>query len=217
MEKETQILNTMDTMAAARILRGGGLVALPTETVYGLAADCTNPDAVEGIFRAKGRPEHKPLSVLVSDLMMGAAVCGAIPPAAYLLASAFWPGPLTLVLPDGGKVAAGVTAGGKTIGLRCPDQAQTLTILRIVGKPLAAPSANLSGQDSPKSAEEVYAQMDGRIDAILDGGFCALGAESTILDLTTPEPTILRQGALPAERIWEVLREAEDAGAGDAP
>lgn len=192
---------------AAGILARGGLAAVPTETVYGLAADSLNAAAVEAIYTAKGRPETKPLSVLLTGMEMVEQVCENIPPLAYRLADRFWPGPLTMILPSRGIVPAVVTAGGKTLGVRCPDHPATLAVIRALGRPLAAPSANLSGAPSPKSADEVFAGLGGRIDAVLDGGPCTVGVESTIVDLTGEQPRILRQGGLPAEKIFQAAEE----------
>ena len=190
-----------------QILRNGGLVALPTETVYGLAADSCNSMAVEGIYSAKGRAENKPLSVLVTGMDMVESVCRNIPPVAYKLAKAFWPGPLTLVLPNAEVVAPAVTAGGETLGVRCPDHPLTLEVIRCLERPLAAPSANLSGEQSPKDASAVLAGLDGRIDAVMDGGSCTVAIESTIVDLAGTTPKILRHGGLAEELIWSVIRE----------
>jgi tRNA threonylcarbamoyl adenosine modification protein (Sua5/YciO/YrdC/YwlC family) len=135
---------------------------VPTETVYGLAADARNGEAVDALYAAKGRPETKPLSVLVADMEMVERVCSNIPPLAYRLARAFWPGPLTMVLHDGGALPPSVTASGATLGVRCPDHPATLALLRAFGAPLAAPSANPSGRPSPKCADDVYAAMGGK-------------------------------------------------------
>lgn len=205
--KNTRRLTPADLDQAAAMLDRGGLVALPTETVYGLAADCRDSQAVEKIYLAKGRPEQKPLSVLLTGMEMVEGVCQNIPPLAYRLAEAFWPGPLTMILPSRGTVAPVVTAGGDTLGVRCPDHPLTLAVIRRLGRPLAAPSANLSDQPSPKTAQEVLAALDGRVDGVLDGGNCTVGVESTIVDLTGPQPRILRQGGLAASEIWRV---AED-------
>lgn len=194
---------------AASLLSQGKLVAVPTETVYGLAADCCNQKAVENIYRAKGRAENKPLSVLLSDMAMVETVCRDIPLVAYRLAEVFWPGPLTMVLPSAGVVAPVVTAGGETLGVRCPDHPLTLSVIQKLGRPLAAPSANISGEESPKSADAVLAGLDGKIDALLDGGACTVAIESTIVDLTGETPKILRHGGLSEERIQEVLREGD--------
>ena len=194
-----------DIQAAADILRAGGLVAVPTETVYGLAADATQERAVQANYDAKGRPETKPLSVLVDGMGMAEAVCRDIPADAYRLAEAFWPGPLTMIFRGNGTLPLIVPAGGKTQGVRCPDHPDTLAVIRALGRPLACPAANLSGQPSPRSADEVLAQLGGRIDAVLDGGPCSLGMESTILDLTAAPYRILRPGGLSREAMERVL------------
>ena len=194
-----------DIQAAAAILRAGGLVAVPTETVYGLAADATQEKAVQANYDAKGRPETKPLNVLVDGMSMVKTVCRDIPGDAYKLAEAFWPGPLTMILWGNGALPPIVSAGGETQGVRCPDHPDTLAVIRALGRPLACPSANLSGQSSPRLANDVLAQLGGRIDAVLDGGPCTVGVESTILDLTVTPYRILRQGGLSRENIERVL------------
>ena len=199
-----------DVEQAAELLRQGRLVAVPTETVYGLAADASQEGAVRANYDAKGRPEAKPLNVLVDGMDMVETVCRDIPADAYRLAEAFWPGPLTMILWGNGMLPPIVSAGGKTQGVRCPDHSYTLAVIRALGRPLACPSANLSGQPSPKSADEVLAQLGGRIDGVLDGGECTVGVESTILDLTVTPYRILRRGGLSREAIEAVLgREVE--------
>ena len=193
---------------AAAILRGGGLVAVPTETVYGLAANALDTKAVEQIYEVKGRPAVKALSVMVPDADALDRWCVDVPPAARALAARFWPGPLTLVLRSSPEIPALTRAGGETVGLRCPDSAPTLALLRETGLPLAAPSANPSGAPSPKTADEVLSYFDGQIDAVLDGGPCGLGRESTIYDLSATPYRVLRQGALAEEAIDEALRES---------
>ena len=204
--KQTVRLTAEQWSQAADLLQQGGIVALPTETVYGLAADSVQTQAVEAVYEAKGRPEQKPLSVLVTSMDMVEQVCEAIPPVAYALAEAFWPGPLTMVLQDKGAVSPVVTAGGTTLGVRCPDHPVTLQVIRALGRPLAAPSANPSGAESPKDIQMVLSGLDGKIDGALDGGACTVAVESTIVDLTGEKPRILRQGGLSEERIWDVMR-----------
>ena len=194
-----------DIQAAAAILRAGGLVAVPTETVYGLAADATQERAVRANYDAKGRPAAKPLSVLVDGMDMAETVCRGVPPDAYKLAEAFWPGPLTMILWGNGSLPSIVPAEGETQGVRCPDHRSTLAVIRALGRPLACPSANLSGLTSPKSADDVLAQLGGQIDAVLDGGPCTVGVESTILDLTVTPYRILRRGGLSREAIEGAL------------
>ncbi len=201
----TQLLYDIDS--AANMLRRGSLVALPTETVYGLAADATRERAVRAVYGAKGRPEEKPLNVLVDGMEMVETVCRDIPAAAYRLAEEFWPGPLTMILWGNGALPPIVSAMGATQGVRCPAHPLTLAVLRALGKPLACPSANLSGYPSPKSAQDVLEQLSGRIEAVLDGGPCAVGVESTILDLTATPCRILRQGGLSRKRLEQVLGE----------
>ena len=202
---ETKRLTSGEAGKAAALLRAGGLVALPTETVYGLAADATQEKAVQANYDAKGRPETKPLNVLVDGMGMVEAMCRDIPADAYKLARAFWPGPLTMILWGNGTLPPIVPARGATQGVRCPDHPATLAVIRALGRPLACPSANLSGRPSPKSADDVLAQLSGRIAAVLDGGPCSVGVESTILDLTVTPYRILRQGGLSREEIEAVL------------
>ncbi len=201
----TLYLASDDVQQAASLLRQGKLVALPTETVYGLAADATQEDAVQANYDAKGRPETKPLNVLVDGMAMVETVCRDIPADAYQLADAFWPGPLTMILWGNSALPSIVPAGGGTQGVRCPNHPDTLAVIKALGRPLACPSANLSGQPSPKSANDVLAQLGGNIDAVLDGGPCSVGVESTILDLTATPYRILRQGGLGREKIEAVL------------
>ena len=196
---------TADTARMARRLAQGDIVAVPTETVYGLAADATQEAAVQAVYEAKGRPETKPLNVLVDGMAMVETVCRDIPEDAYKLAAAFWPGPLTMILWGNGSLPPIVPAGGATQGVRCPDHPATLAVIRALGKPLACPSANLSGQPSPKSEFQVLSQLSGRIDGIVEGGPCSVGVESTILDLTVTPCRILRQGGLSREAIQAVL------------
>ena len=206
---ETVVLHPGEVDRAADILRRGGLVALPTETVYGLAADATQEGAVHANYEAKGRPDTKPLNVLVDGMAMVEQVCKEIPLDAYRLAEAFWPGPLTMILKGNGTLPDIVPAGGATQGVRCPDHPATLAVLRALGRPLACPSANLSGHPSPKSADDVLTQLSGRIGAVLDGGACSVGVESTILDLTVRPYRILRQGGLSRGDIEAVVGSVE--------
>jgi L-threonylcarbamoyladenylate synthase len=187
---------------AAQLLRGGALVAFGTETVYGLGADATNGAAVASVFDAKGRPHFNPLICHYPDA--GAAFAQvAANPAAHRLAAAFWPGPLTMVLPrgDGCPVALLAGAGLETLAVRVPAGAAAQALLRAVGRPVAAPSANRSGQVSPTTAGHVLDGLGGRIAAVLDSGACAVGVESTVLDLTGPRPVLLRPGGVTAEAI----------------
>lgn len=204
--KKTTLLTSAQTAEAAELLARGGLVAVPTETVYGLASDATNEAAVQANYEAKGRPETKPLNVLVDGMSMVERVCKDIPADCYKLAEAFWPGPLTMILQGNGTLPSIVPAGGATQGVRCPAHGDTLAVIRALGRPLACPSANLSGQPSPKCAQDVFTQLGGRIDGVLDGGACSVGVESTILDLTVTPYRILRQGGLSREDIQQVLK-----------
>ena len=183
------------------IMRGGGLVAVPTETVYGLAGNGLDEKAVAEIYEVKGRPEVKPLSLMVHDAASMERYCENVPPQAYTLAKRFWPGPLTIVMKAKPCVPEIVRAGGETVGLRCPDHPLTLELLEKSGVPFAAPSANPSGEPSPKNADSVLKYFDGKIDAVLDGGECGIGCESTLIDLSRTPYRILRQGALPADEI----------------
>lgn len=187
---------------AADILKAGGLVAIPTETVYGLAANGLDPEAVAKIFIAKGRPQDNPLILHLSEASEMEKYCHHIPEAAYRLAEAFWPGPLTMVLPARDCVPKCTTAGLPTVAVRCPDNAITREIIRLSGCPLAAPSANISGKPSTTTAQHVLHDHDGRIDAIVDGGPCRVGVESTILDLTEDTPRLLRPGGITP---WDML------------
>ena len=201
----TEVLVSGEHDHAARLLKEGKLVAVPTETVYGLASNAMLEASVQANYEAKGRPETKPLNVLVDGMAMVEKVCKEITPDTYKLAEAFWPGPLTMILQGRGNLPAIVPAGGSTQGVRCPDHPDTLAVIRALGEPLACPSANLSGHPSPKSAGDVLSQLAGRIDAVLDGGPCSVGVESTILDLTVTPYRILRQGGLSKADIEAVL------------
>jgi len=201
----TVVIKNNDLTYAIEVLRNGGLVGVPTETVYGLAGNGLNADAVAKIYEVKGRPEVKPLSLLVPSLEVAATVCAEIPQAARILAEKFWPGPLTLVLPKNDSVPDIVTAGGDTIGVRCPDHPLTLALLREAGVPAAAPSANVSDMPSPKCADDVLSYFDGKIECVIDGGKCELGVESTLVLLTDGSYKILRQGALSEDDIKEAL------------
>ncbi len=205
----TRLLDAGEDEVAADLLAQGKLVALPTETVYGLAADATQAGAVHANYEAKGRPDTKPLNVLVDGMAMVERICQEIPLDAYRLADAFWPGPLTMILKGNGTLPDIVPAGGATQGVRCPDHPDTLAVIRALGRPLACPSANLSGHPSPKSADDVLTQLSGRIGAVLDGGGCSVGVESTILNLTVTPHRILRQGGLSRGDIEAVVGSVE--------
>ena len=190
-----------DIDRAAEILRAGGLVAFPTETVYGLGADATRSDAVLRIFEAKGRPADNPLIAHVADEAMARRYASQWPDSAEHLTRKFWPGPLTLVVPASSIIAKEVTAGGPTVGLRAPDHPIAQALLRAFDGPIAAPSANRSERISPTTAEHVRAELGEQVDLILDGGPCRVGIESTVLDLSGGMPTILRPGAITLEQI----------------
>jgi L-threonylcarbamoyladenylate synthase len=191
---------------AAAVLRGGGLVAFPTETVYGLGANALDPDAVGRIFAAKGRPATNPVIVHVADAAGATTVAASWPDAAARLAERFWPGPLTLVLPRRPEVPDAVTAAGPTVAVRVPAHPVARALIRTAAVPVAAPSANRSTRVSPTRAEHVLAGLEGRIDLILDGGPTPGGLESTVLDLATPPPPrLLRPGLVSPSEIEEVV------------
>lgn len=192
---------------AAAILRRGGLLGIPTETVYGLGADALNEDAVRRIFEAKGRPQDNPLIIHVPSADWLARYCRDVPDAAYQLAARFWPGPLTMILPRRDIVPLRTTGGLETVGVRCPDHPVTLAIIEAAGVPIAAPSGNTSGRPSPTTAGHMMEDMLGKIEGIVDGGPCTVGVESTILDLTVQPPRLLRPGGLPLEALEQVLGE----------
>ena len=208
---ETRIFNPQKEHTAiteaAEILRRGGLVGIPTETVYGLGADGLNEDAVRRIFEAKGRPQDNPLILHVPSAAWLERYCKDVPPSAYALAERFWPGPLTMILPRRDCVPLRTTGGLDTVGVRCPDHAVTRAIIEAAGVPVAAPSGNTSGRPSPTTARHMIEDMSGKIDAIVDGGSCQVGVESTIIDLTVTPPRLLRPGGLPLEALEEVLGE----------
>ncbi len=193
---------------AARILRGGGLVAFPTETVYGLGANALSGAAVEGIFRAKQRPHWDPLIVHVSDRTILGRVC-LVSKAAEALMTRFWPGPLTLLLPRTAAIPDAVTAGRALVGVRMPAHPVALELIRQAGVPIAAPSANIFGHTSPTTAEHVLADLDGRIDAVLDGGPTEVGVESTVAEITSQGVRIYRPGAIDRSMLETVVDFAE--------
>ena len=190
---------------AAAILRRGGLLGIPTETVYGLGADGLNEDAVRRIFEAKGRPQDNPLILHIPEAGWLECCCADVPDTAYALAARFWPGPLTMILPRRGCVPLRTTGGLETVGVRCPDHPVTRAIIAAADTPVAAPSGNTSGRPSPTTAQHMVEDMWGKIDGIVDGGPCAVGVESTIIDLTVQPPRLLRPGGLPLEALEEVL------------
>jgi len=190
---------------AAACLRAGGLVAFPTETVYGLGVHALDRAAVRRLFAAKGRPAHDPLIVHVASFAGARALVAEMPPMAATLAARFWPGPLTLVLAKSQAVPNEVTAGLATVALRVPSHAVAQALLQASGIPIAAPSANLFSRPSPTRAAHVAADLDGRIDLILDGGPAIVGVESTVVDLTGAQPRVLRPGGVPLEALASVL------------
>ncbi|MFO0867427.1 MAG: L-threonylcarbamoyladenylate synthase [Pirellulales bacterium] len=202
---------------AVAILRRGGLVAFPTETVYGLGADASNPTAVRRIFAAKGRPTDHPLIVHLAGVEQLDEWAESIPAFVWQLARRFWPGPLTLILRRRPRVPDEVTGGLDTVGLRVPRHPLALELLRTFAGGLAAPSANRFGRVSPTCAEHVRAELGDRVDLILDGGPCAVGVESTILDVSGAAPAILRPGGVTREQLEEVLGDALVSPASDAP
>ena len=192
---------------AARLIRAGELVAIPTETVYGLGANGLDEEAVKKIFEAKGRPQDNPLILHVAEAKQMEEYCHDIPDAAWVLAEKFWPGPLTMVLPAKENVPRRTTGGLETVAIRCPASDVTREIIRLAGVPVAAPSANISGKPSTTTAEHVRHDHDGKIAAIVDGGHCSVGVESTIVDLTEKPARLLRPGGITPEQLQEVLGE----------
>ncbi|HSL56219.1 MAG TPA: L-threonylcarbamoyladenylate synthase, partial [Acidimicrobiales bacterium] len=197
---------TTDVDRAVAVLRAGGLVGLPTETVYGLAADAEQPAAVARVFAAKGRPPSHPLIVhLASGGALDDGWAADVPDTARTLAAVVWPGPLTLLVRRGPRVLDEVTGGRPTVALRVPDHPSALAVLAGLDGGLVAPSANRFGRVSPTTAADVVAELGDRVDLVLDGGPCRVGVESTIVDLTGPEPVVLRPGGVPAARLAELL------------
>lgn len=194
---------------AAEILKNGGIVAIPTETVYGLAADCTNEEAVKNIFKAKGRPQDNPLIVHISDVKTLEFAAKDIPKSAYLCAEAFWPGPFTMILKRSDNIPKSVSAGLDTVAIRMPSDKTARDIIRESKTPLAAPSANLSGAPSPTSAQYVISDLGGKIDAVVCGKDCSVGVESTVITLVTDPPKLLRPGAVTLEQLKTVLPDIE--------
>lgn len=204
---ETKRLSQQDIQTAADLLRAGGLVGIPTETVYGLGANGLDPAAVGRIFQAKGRPQDNPLILHIPGADWLERYCRDIPAAAYELARRFWPGPLTMVLRRRDNVPDQVTAGLDTVGMRCPAHPLCRAVIQAADVPVAAPSGNTSGRPSPTTAAHMLEDMDGRIDAILDGGPCSVGVESTIVDLTVQPPRLLRPGGVTLEELRDALGE----------
>ena len=192
-------------LAAAHILNNGGIVAIPTETVYGLAASALNDEAVKKIFIAKGRPQDNPLIVHIAHISHLKKIAVDIPDSAYALAKAFWPGPLTMVLKKGTAVCESVSTGLDTVAVRMPSDETARRVIEVSGLPLAAPSANISGAPSPTSYTHVLNDMDNRIDAVLMGEDCTVGVESTVVSLVGETPRLLRPGAVTVEQLKEFL------------
>ena len=205
---QTQFLSAADPKTAAiaaDIIKRGGLVAIPTETVYGLGANGLDEAAVARIFEAKGRPQDNPLILHIFGPEQIQQFCHHVPQKAYDLARRFWPGPLTMVLPARDTVPKRTTGGLSTVAVRCPDSDITREIIRLAGVPLAAPSTNISGKPSTTTAQHVLHDHNGRIELIVDGGSCRVGVESTIVDLTEERPRLLRPGGITPEQLREVL------------
>lgn len=202
---ETKIVKAEQGLdEAVSLIKSGELVVFPTETVYGLGADAFNAEAVAKIFEAKGRPQDNPLIVHISDVGQVNEIAAEVPEVFYELARRFMPGALTVVLPKSDKIPDIVTAGGNTVAVRMPDNVYARELIA-KSKPLAAPSANRSKHVSPTTAQHVFDDLNGKIPLILDGGPCGVGIESTVLDLTSEFPTVLRPGAVTAEMLSEVL------------
>jgi L-threonylcarbamoyladenylate synthase len=181
------------------------VVAFPTDTVYGVGAHAFSPEAVAALFAAKNRPTTKAIPILVARIEDMASVAYPVPSIAWWLVERFWPGGLTLVLPCVEKIPSIVTAGGDTVALRCPDHAVPLALINALGAPLAATSANLSGQASPTSADQVVEQLKGRVPLVIDGGQCPVRVSSTVIDLSVSPPRLLRAGAIPTEKLNDLL------------
>lgn len=206
---------------AVRVLHAGGVIAIPTETVYGLAADAENDAAIARVFAIKGRPHEHPLIVHLADAEQMSAWTQMAPPIAHVLAERFWPGPLTMILHRSPRVSDRVTGGQDTVAIRVPSHPIAHAILSAFGGGLVAPSANRFGGVSPTTADHVRSDLGTEVDAVIDGGACAIGLESTIVDLTSGDPVILRTGAITAadlsERIGHPLRDARASGTIRAP
>jgi L-threonylcarbamoyladenylate synthase len=209
---QTQLLNANKKEAietAAQILKDGGLVGIPTETVYGLAANALNGGAVAKIFAAKGRPMDNPLIVHISEFHQIDQLVKQVPEQAKMFAEKFWPGPLTIILPKSGLIPDEVSAGLDTVAVRFPSHPVARELIDAAGLPLAAPSANLSGHPSPTTAAHVMNDLNGKIEAVLDGGPCGVGVESTVITLATNPPRLLRPGGITLEQLRSVLGEVE--------
>lgn len=210
---QTKLLRPSEDPAAIEeagaLLRAGEVVGIPTETVYGLAADALNPQAVKRIFEAKGRPQDNPLIVHIADFDQIYDLCPSVPPQAKQLAEAFWPGPMTMIVPKGDCIPDEVSCGLDTVGIRLPSHPMARALIRESGVPLAAPSANTSGRPSTTTAAHVMRDMDGKIAAVLDGGACGVGVESTVITLALERPRLLRPGGITLEQLRSVLGEVD--------
>ena len=212
---KTQIIKINSTQQkeeikkAADVLKNGGLVGIPTETVYGLGANALDEEAVKSVFVAKGRPQDNPLIVHISDFDEIYDLVEEVPESAKKLAEKYWPGPMTIILKKSDKIPDVVSAGLDTVAIRLPEHEIARAIIRQAGVPIAAPSANVSGSPSPTSAKNVFEDMNGKIPLIVDGGECTVGVESTVVTLVKDKPKILRPGGITPEEISEVLGETE--------
>lgn len=210
---QTKLLRPSEDPAAIEeagaLLRAGEVVGIPTETVYGLAADALNPQAVKRIFEAKGRPQDNPLIVHIADLSMVSDIATEFPPEAQMLADAFWPGPLTIILPKQERIPMVTSGGLNTVGIRFPVHPIAQAIIRAAGVPLAAPSANTSGRPSTTTAQHVMEDLHGKIAAVVDGGPCSVGVESTVVSLCGERPRLLRPGGISLEQLQSVLGEVD--------
>lgn len=220
--KETKFLTTADSdlEIAADIIKMGGNVILPTETVYGLGGDALNPNAVVNIFKAKGRPGDNPLILHISDINMLSEIASEVPEKAKMLMDKFWPGPLTIIFKKCKNVPYETTGGLETAAVRMPDNKVARRLIELSETPIAAPSANLSGKPSPTTFKHCKEDMDGRVDAIIDGGDCKIGVESTVIDLSGDVPIILRPGEITKEQITDVIGETQvvtSVKSGEAP
>ena len=196
---------------AVHILKTGGVVAFPTDTVYGLGADASSKQAIEKIFRLKQRPSHLPLPLLIAEAAQMTDFAQMVPDVAWLLANLFWPGGLTLVLPKASSVLELVSGGGNTVALRVPNHPIPRAIIRGLGAPIIGTSANLSGGTNPLTAQEVHKQLGAKVDLIIDGGKCSGGIESTIIDLSRDIPAVLREGAISSEELQRAYKRANDS------
>ena len=194
---------------AGALLRAGEVVGIPTETVYGLAADALNPQAVARIFEAKGRPQDNPLIVHIADIETVYEIAAEFPPEAQALAEAYWPGPMTIILPKQDRIPMVTSGGLNTVGIRFPSHPMAQAIIRAAGTPLAAPSANTAGRPSTTTAQHVMEDLNGKIGAVVDGGACSVGVESTVVSLCGERPRLLRPGGISLEQLRAVLGEVD--------